>query len=39
MIRNFYSLLGALKGLIEAMEDMQGAILQINWDQWATERF
>jgi hypothetical protein len=39
MLRNVYALLGALKGLIEAMADTQRAISQINWDQWAEERF
>jgi uncharacterized membrane protein YccC len=39
MLRNVYSLLGALKGLIEAMADIQEVINQINWDQWARARF
>ena len=39
MIRNFYALLGTVRSLIEAMADTQGAISQINWDQWAKERF
>jgi DNA-binding transcriptional MerR regulator len=39
MLRNVYSLLGTLKGLIEAMADTQEVINQINWDQWAEERF
>ena len=39
MISNFYALLGSLRGLIEAMAETQGAISQINWGQWAEERF
>ena len=39
MIRDFYTLLGALKGLIEVMAETREIISQINWEQWATERF
>jgi len=39
MISNFYALLGSLRSLIMAMADTQGAISQINWDQWARARF
>jgi hypothetical protein len=39
MIQDFYAMLGAVRGLIGAMADTKGVISQINWDQWATERF
>jgi len=39
MLSNFYALLGSVRSLIEAMADTQRAIRQINWDQWAEERF
>ena len=39
IILDFYTLLGALKGLIEVMADTQAIISQINWGQWAKQRF
>lgn len=39
MIQDFYAMLGTVRGLIGAMADTQGVVSQINWDQWATERF
>jgi hypothetical protein len=39
MIKYFYALLGSVRSLIEAMTDTQSVISQINWDQWARERF
>ena len=39
MFRDFYALLGGLRGLVEAMGETQGALREINWDQWAEARF
>jgi hypothetical protein len=39
VLTDLYTLLGSVRGLIEAMADAQGAINQINWQQWATPRF
>ena len=36
---DLYTMLGSARGLIEAMASAQGAMNQINWQQWATPRF
>ena len=37
--REFYALLGTLRGLLQAMVETQNVIKQINWGQWAAKRF
>ncbi len=34
-----YALLGAVRGLRQAMAATQKAVGQINWNQWAAARF
>jgi hypothetical protein len=36
---DLYTMLGSVRGLIEAMANAQVAINQVNWQQWATPRF
>lgn len=37
--QNLYALIGSIKGLLEAMEELQESMQQINWNQWAVARF
>ena len=39
VLTDLYTLLGSVRGLIEAMETAQDVISQIDWRQWATPRF
>ena len=39
LLADVYTMLGAVRGLVEAMANAQGVINQINWQQWATARF
>jgi uncharacterized protein YukE len=39
MLTDLYTLLGSVRGLLEAMTDAQSSIDEINWQQWATARF
>ena len=39
LLTDLYTMLGSVKGLIEAMANAQSIINQINWAQWATPRF
>ena len=36
VLTDFYTMLGSVRGLIEAMANAQAAINQINWQQWTT---
>jgi uncharacterized membrane protein YccC len=38
-LRNLYAMLGSTQSLLEAMKELGGSMQQINWDQWAVERF
>jgi uncharacterized membrane protein YccC len=38
-LTDLYTLLGTVRGLVEAMANAQDTINQINWRQWATTRF
>jgi uncharacterized membrane protein YccC len=38
-LSDLYTILGSVRGLIEATANAQLAINQINWQQWATPRF
>jgi len=38
-LADVYTMLVSVRGLITAMDNTQGAIKQINWQQWATARF
>jgi uncharacterized membrane protein YccC len=37
--QNLYALLGSLKGLLEAMNNLQDSMHAINWAEWSTARF
>ncbi|MBL7216465.1 MAG: FUSC family protein [Desulfobacteraceae bacterium] len=37
--REFYALLGTVRGLFQAMVETQNVIKEINWGQWAAKRF
>ena len=37
--QNLYTLIGSIKGLLHAMEELQESMQRINWDQWAAARF
>ena len=37
--QNLYALLGSLKGLLNAIEDLQDSMHEINWEQWSAARF
>jgi hypothetical protein len=39
VLSDLYTLLGSVRGLIDAMANTQTAINQINWRQWAATRF
>jgi hypothetical protein len=39
MLTDLYTMIGTVRGLIDVMSRAQGAIEQINWQQWATARF
>jgi hypothetical protein len=39
VLTDLYTLLGSVRGLIDAMANAQAAINQINWQQWAAVRF
>ena len=39
VLTDLYTMLGSVRGLVEAMADAQKSINQINWQQWATARF
>jgi hypothetical protein len=39
VLNDLYTLLGSVRGLIDAMANTQAAINQINWQQWAAPRF
>jgi len=38
-LRNIYAVLGSTQSLLEAMKELGDSMQQINWDQWAVERF
>ena len=38
-LRNVYAVLGSTRSLLEAMQQLGDSMQQINWDQWAVERF
>jgi hypothetical protein len=38
-LRNLYAVLGSTQSLLEAMNELGNSMKQINWDQWAVERF
>jgi uncharacterized membrane protein YccC len=38
-LRDFWAVLGGLRGLMETMVDMQDAMQEIRWEQWAVARF
>ena len=38
-MQNLYTLIGSIKGLLQAMEELQESMQQINWNQWAAARF
>jgi hypothetical protein len=38
-LQNLYALIGSVKGLLHAMEELQESMLQINWNQWSAARF
>ena len=38
-LRNIYAVLGSTQSLLDAMKELGENIQQINWDQWAVERF
>jgi len=38
-LRNIYAVLGSIQSLLEAMKELGDSMQQINWDQWAVERF
>jgi len=38
-LRNLYAVLGSTQSLLEAMKELGDSMKQINWDQWAVERF
>jgi hypothetical protein len=38
-LTSLYTMLGSVRGLIEAMVNAQGVINQINWQQWTAARF
>ena len=38
-LRNIYAVLGSIQSLLEAMKELGDSMKQINWDQWAVERF
>jgi len=38
VLADLYTMLGSVKGLIEAMANAQSIINQINWRAWATPR-
>ena len=37
--QNLYTLIGSIKGLLHAMEELQESMQRLNWDQWAAARF
>ena len=38
-LRNIFAVLGSTQSLLDAMEELGDSMQQINWDQWAVERF
>ena len=38
-VQNLYALVGSTRGLLEAMQELQERMLQINWKQWSAARF
>ena len=38
-LRNLYAVFGSTQSLLEAMKELGDSMKQINWDQWAVERF
>jgi hypothetical protein len=39
VLTDLYTMLGSVRGLIDAMANTQATINQINWQQWAATRF
>ncbi len=39
LLADLYTTMGSVQGLVDAMNNTQSAINQINWKQWATPRF
>jgi uncharacterized membrane protein YccC len=38
-LRNVYAVIGSTRSLLDAMKELGDSMKQINWDQWAVERF
>ncbi|MHC5053025.1 MAG: FUSC family protein [Planctomycetota bacterium] len=38
-LRDFWAVLGGLRGLMETMAEIQNAMREIRWEQWAVARF
>jgi len=38
-MQHLYALIGSTRGLLDAMEELQKRMRQINWHQWSMERF
>jgi len=38
-LRNIYAVLGSTRSLLDAMKELGDSMQQINWEQWAAERF
>jgi uncharacterized membrane protein YccC len=38
-LRNVYAVIGSTRSLLDAMKELGDSMQQINWDQWAVERF
>ena len=38
-LRNIYAVLGSTQSLLDAMKELGESMQQINWDQWAVDRF
>jgi len=38
-LRNIYAVLGSTQSLLEAMKELGDSMKEINWNQWAVERF
>ena len=38
-LRNIYAVIGSTQSLLDAMKELGESMQQINWDQWAVDRF